>query len=219
MVFQFENTRPEFSDADLLNDMRRVAEKTGIRVLTQRVYNINGSYTATTVKKRFGTWRAGVTAAGLEPGSVQDITKEELFDNLREVWMKLGRQPRAIEMAAPISLYSRDPYVRRFGGWLQAMKGFCDSADQDNPANSYAERAELGPSGPREPSLRLRFLVMRRDNFKCTSCGNSPARNHDTILHIDHIIAWSKGGKTIEKNLRTLCSDCNLGKSDLAAFE
>ncbi|MBE7422767.1 MAG: HNH endonuclease [Zoogloeaceae bacterium] len=27
-------------------------------------------------------------------------------------------------------------------------------------------------------------------------------------------MAWSKGGNTVLKNLQTLCSVCNLGKSD-----
>jgi len=31
---------------------------------------------------------------------------------------------------------------------------------------------------------------------------------------VDHITAWSNGGETILENLQTLCSDCNLGKSN-----
>lgn len=31
---------------------------------------------------------------------------------------------------------------------------------------------------------------------------------------VDHIIPVAKGGKTVPKNLRTLCNVCNLGKSD-----
>jgi 5-methylcytosine-specific restriction endonuclease McrA len=29
---------------------------------------------------------------------------------------------------------------------------------------------------------------------------------------VDHIVAFSRGGKTREDNLRTLCADCNKGK-------
>ena len=35
------------------------------------------------------------------------------------------------------------------------------------------------------------------------------------ILHVDHIKAWAKGGETVLENLQTLCSVCNIGKSDL----
>lgn len=64
----------------------------------------------------------------------------------------------------------------------------------------------------REPSMKLRFEILKRDNFKCCACGASPAKDPAVELHIDHIIPWSKGGETIEDNLQTLCSICNFGK-------
>lgn len=66
----------------------------------------------------------------------------------------------------------------------------------------------------RDVSLQLRYLILKRDNFKCCACGASPAKDPSVELHIDHIIPWSKGGETVEENLQTLCSKCNLGKSD-----
>lgn len=33
-------------------------------------------------------------------------------------------------------------------------------------------------------------------------------------MHADHIVAWSKGGKTIPENCQMLCRDCNLKKSN-----
>lgn len=66
----------------------------------------------------------------------------------------------------------------------------------------------------RDPSTRLRFEVLARDRFTCRFCGASPTKDPEVSLHIDHIIPWSKGGKTTLENLQTLCSKCNLGKSD-----
>jgi hypothetical protein len=66
----------------------------------------------------------------------------------------------------------------------------------------------------RDASVKLRFDVFKRDNFKCCICGASPAKDVNVELHIDHIIPWSKGGETEIDNLQTLCSRCNLGKSD-----
>ena len=63
-------------------------------------------------------------------------------------------------------------------------------------------------------SDKLRYQVLKRDNFKCCACGASPAKDPAVELHIDHIIPWSKGGETTIENLQTLCSKCNLGKSD-----
>lgn len=66
----------------------------------------------------------------------------------------------------------------------------------------------------RDASVKLRFDVFKRDNFKCCICGASPAKDVSIELHIDHIIPWSKGGETEIDNLQTLCSRCNIGKSD-----
>ncbi len=59
----------------------------------------------------------------------------------------------------------------------------------------------------------LRYEVMKRDGFRCVLCGRSAIEDH-VRLHVDHIRPVSKGGKTEMSNLRTLCQDCNLGKSD-----
>ena len=58
----------------------------------------------------------------------------------------------------------------------------------------------------------LRYDVMRRDGFRCVLCGRTV--NDGIKLHVDHIMPIAKGGKTVKSNLRTLCHECNLGKSD-----
>lgn len=53
---------------------------------------------------------------------------------------------------------------------------------------------------------KVRWKVWERDDFTCQKCGSR--RN----LHVDHIFPESKGGKTILKNLQTLCANCNIKK-------
>lgn len=60
-------------------------------------------------------------------------------------------------------------------------------------------------------TLSLRYKILQRDKFRCKACG---ARAGDTELNIDHILPVSKGGKTTEDNLQTLCINCNMGKSN-----
>lgn len=59
---------------------------------------------------------------------------------------------------------------------------------------------------------RLRHIVLERDKFRCQDCGASPSTG--AVLEVDHTIPVSKGGTNDMSNLRTLCSDCNRGKSD-----
>ena len=59
---------------------------------------------------------------------------------------------------------------------------------------------------------KLRYTILKRDHYRCQICGRSA---QDGIkLHVDHIKPIAKGGLTIESNLRTLCENCNWGKSD-----
>jgi 5-methylcytosine-specific restriction endonuclease McrA len=58
----------------------------------------------------------------------------------------------------------------------------------------------------------IRWQVFQRDNWKCVSCGRSAA--NDVILHVDHIVPRSKGGKDELDNYQTLCHICNIGKSN-----
>jgi hypothetical protein len=57
-----------------------------------------------------------------------------------------------------------------------------------------------------------RYDIMKRDGFKCCICG---AKATDGVrLEVDHIMPVSKGGKSTDDNLQTLCERCNKGKRD-----
>lgn len=76
------------------------------------------------------------------------------------------------------------------------------------------EHQEVGPGrrsgrGSRTISPSLRFEVFRRDAFTCQYCGR---RAPEVVLHVDHVTPWARNGPTTLENLRTACSDCNLGK-------
>jgi len=58
----------------------------------------------------------------------------------------------------------------------------------------------------------IRWQVFQRDNWKCVACGRNAS--NDVILHVDHIIPRSKGGKDELGNYQTLCHICNIGKSN-----
>ena len=78
------------------------------------------------------------------------------------------------------------------------------------------KKAPIQEGDKREIRLGLRYAVLKRDRFRCVICGRSPATTLGVILHVDHIVAWSRGGKTVVENLRSTCEDCNLGKGSKA---
>ena len=61
---------------------------------------------------------------------------------------------------------------------------------------------------------KLRESIKKRDDFTCCNCGNSTYAEPNLLLEIDHIIPVSKGGRTVESNLQTLCWKCNRTKSN-----
>jgi len=131
------------------------------------------------------------------------------------VWEHYGRQPRLSEMAQPPSAISGDTYRRRFRSWTKALEHFVASANSLEKLAPFTNPALASERPRREPSLRLRFYVLKRDNFSCRACGASPALRPGLSLHLDHIKPWSQGGETVEANLQTLCEPCNLGKSNV----
>jgi len=206
------------SDEELIADLRRVAATLGTNAVTGEQYESFGAYHRTTLQRRFGSWNGALVQAGLKVSLRQDYADEELFENILSVWQHYGRQPRIAEMYRSPSRISDSPYKRRFGSWMKALKAFVEYANGTN-VELREGRVEVAPGNyhktGRYPSVRLRWRVLQRDNFKCCKCGRSPAITPGVELHVDHIHPWSEDGPTIFENLQTLCSDCNLGKSNL----
>jgi hypothetical protein len=203
------------TDEDLLSDLRRVASASATGLVSQPIYRKLGQYDERNISRRFGTWNKALAAAGLRLSNEVDIPDERLFENLLNLWQHFGRQPRRRDLTHPSSTISQSPYMRRFGSRKTALEAFVSFANSSGDAVYLSSKQHPSlPDTGRDPSLRLRYQVLKRDNFKCQHCGRSPAKEPGVELHIDHVIPWSKCGKTAIGNLRTLCSGCNLGKSN-----
>lgn len=225
---------------ELLDDIRRVALMLHKESISSHEYNMYGLFSSSTCFKRFISWNDALKQAGLQPFIItpgKRIDDEVLLKEIERVWIKLGRQPTSSDIKAGVSNFSLHAYAQHFGGWRGALQSFIqyieepasDKADSDNSFSDFNckqqnsgfalhyknKSSEFRHKTPRSVNYRLRFKVMQRDNFKCCLCGNSPAKNPNIELHVDHIIPWVKGGETVLENLQTLCSVCNLGKSDL----
>ena len=156
---------------------------------------------------------------------------DDYFENLLSVWTHYGRQPTCSEMDRGPSSIPSGAYVAKWGKWTNALVAFLERVNADTrQENSQAASARENPKAhrisgrhsrprqvtdddQREIKLGLRYEVLKRDRFRCVLCGLSPATHLGCVLHVDHLIPWSKGGMTVIENLRSLCATCNLGKS------
>ena len=108
--------------------------------------------------------------------------------------------------------------------------GKCEECEKEYPKKAYNQRFcsdecsiknyDSIKNCEREPQehdikwLKLRFIVLMRDNFTCKYCGRN-VKEDNIKIHVDHIVPKSKGGENIVTNLITSCEECNLGKRDI----
>lgn len=227
------------SDMTLLHDMYLVAKQLKVSSISTKDYAEYGKYSVQTILSRFSTWSEALTKANLEQTGFKIISDKDLFDEIERIWIKKGKQPTTTDIKNGLSKYSLNSYARRFGGWRRALEAFveyisgteaetgsfqpetetiiADDVSSDDSKNVGVIGTNKGKPhrASREINTQLRFKVLKRDNFKCCACGASPAKDPSVELHVDHIVPWAKGGETVTENLQTLCSKCNLGKSDL----
>lgn len=222
MKFKLEPYNRNTPSEQLIEDIRNVAKKIDKETVTISEYEKYGKFHPSTLQRRFGSWFKVLENAGLKDSrSRLNISDEDLFKNIEEIWSKLGRQPKYNEIKTPFSKYSAGTYENRFGSYLKALEKFVDyiNADSDEKEQESDEsiinkEQKIKHRTKREISDRLRFRILMRDGFTCKKCGRSPIKSMDVELHVDHIIPWSKGGETVPGNLETKCEKCNLGKGN-----
>lgn len=226
MKYQLKDFNRNVPDEDLLNDLKAVAENLGLDKITSRQYDsAGGKYTSGTMGVRFGSWNKALAKAGLNTVMKHNPSKLELFQNLEEVWIKLGRQPVFRDMKKPFSNFSALPYRTRFGTFRNALIAFVEfinstKSEEIEPfwreeiSNELPqkEETEYKHKTKRLPSDRLKVQVLMRDGNKCRLCGITLIGDN---IHFDHIKPWSKGGETVLENLQVLCDTHNLAKGNL----
>ena len=222
---------------DMIKDLQDVSVKLKKKTFTSNEYSQFGKYSKNVFFRKYESWNNALKAAGLIPfdhplggGEKNKVSEFSCLEEIERLWIDLGRQPTTTDIKNGCSKYSLHTFERRFGSWRKALEFFVaymngekeiDSSSQTEMVDSSTGKmnnsveAAIVHKTKRDIGLRMRFLVMQRDDFKCCLCGRSPATTPGLQLHIDHIKPWSKGGETLMENLQTLCFDCNLGKSNL----
>jgi Homing endonuclease associated repeat/HNH endonuclease len=225
MKFELEPNNRNVTNQELIDDLKRIAVELGKGKVTVKEYNEFGKFHSSTLAERFGGWNKAVELTGLEKSKKSKYTHEELFENLENVWIKLGRQPHHPDMKSPLSPIYGSIYERRFGTWRKALEAFVEYINTNVEETQILEKVEISHyldtqgkeivvkhTTKRIPSRRLEMQVIVRGNFTCSFCKRQfPADE----LHIDHIKPWSKGGETTLENLQILCAEHNLVKGNM----
>lgn len=225
MKFTLKSYNRNIPDEELIRDVIAVSKETGRNTVTIAEYDQHGKYHPSTLQRRFGSWFIVLENAGLKKSrSDLNISEKELYKNIEDIWIHLGRQPKYDEVKKPFSKYAAGTYDKRFGSWLKALEKFVEYINEgEEDSEDGLIDSSKGKNIPKEApkrktkrniSDRLRFTILMRDGFTCQSCGASPTKERGIELHVDHLVPWSKGGETEESNLQAKCKKCNLGKGN-----
>ena len=116
----------------------------------------------------------------------------------------LTRDPKVVIGIKQTLAYGRD-----------VMRAFEDSEAHQSTGQADAVPSEEWKAHERgKLTAGMRYLILKRDEFRCRLCGKSATDDNYVRLEVDHEVPISKWGRTVEGNLRTVCRDCNRGKSD-----
>lgn len=220
------------TNEQILQEIRQLSDKIDKGFLTYTDMKDELSISYDGLRKRFGSARKAIEAAGVNTSSAgKRYTDEQCFENLLSVWTHAGRQPRVKDMNHAPSEVGAKAYLHRYGTWMKALEAFVERTNAETSELSEIEIADVKakaatdkplrssctavkPEDVRDIRLGQRFRVLRRDSFKCVLCGNSPAVDPACVLHVDHILPFSRGGRTTDENLRSTCEKCNLGRGN-----
>ena len=112
-------------------------------------------------------------------------------------------------------------YFNRFGAAAhdpaKLEKRIVELLDDEDVTNQRGIYEYLLDGDARHLSIRAFTPKMARTAYErqkgvCPKCGKSFALE---AMQADHIMPWSKGGRTVAENCQMLCAECNRRKSDV----
>jgi 5-methylcytosine-specific restriction endonuclease McrA len=231
------NNTNKISRNTIIDELIKVAKHYNFTYFTRHDFDkISTECKGTAVLSEFGTWKNALSSLNvrLKPKKIDKnfILIADLFDEMKKIWDSLGHRPSKNEWDSMCPKYSYSTYKRRFGSWTNACLEFLEFIKHNNKKNNplhdnHSDNIQVTNKQEvikdimtskkavikkRDVPLKIRLKLLKRDYYRCVICGKSPSINRGVVLHVDHIIPYAKGGKTTQENLRTLCSECNLGK-------
>ena len=220
----------------MIDELEKAAKTFNYIEFGWRDFDKVAGISANVVKREFDGWKKALSALkkslnqkgmnlSLRPFAPNSIhSDKEMFEEMDRIWHKFGHRPSRNEWESSEPKISYNIYKQRFDGWQNACLKFIEHKMGGDilvddfvivtPEVHIGNKIEYKKENSRNVSPGLKVKILYRDNFRCVLCGKSPSTDFGTKLDIDHIVPFSKGGKSTLENLQTLCKDCNLGKSD-----
>jgi hypothetical protein len=196
-----------YDEGTIVAELQRLAGALGKQNVSAQDLAAHGRVKYHMVVNHFGSLRRALEAAKLKPSRCTKATDEELLKMVVELWTitarETGRRPSTgdlLRFGIPVSAAT---IINRFGTWKKALIEAAKTVS-DKPVE-----IQKTPRKRRPIALSRRFLVLKRDQYRCRICNRA-----GVALEVDHILPLNLGGSDSLDNLQTACLDCNRGKSD-----
>ncbi len=119
----------------IIQEIRRIATELGTGSLSRSQFKSKSGISEWQIYKHFDSWNEAVEAAGLTPIDVSRIDDEELFREMRNVFVKFGGVCSRMKFDK-LCKYSADVYKKRFGKWnntLLEFRGWLEASKETFP--------------------------------------------------------------------------------------
>lgn len=175
---------PRYTDEDLLEEIRRVADVAGADgAPSLQDFRNHSDIADTTVLRRFDSWNAAVAKAGFEPNDPQKrIPTEDLITELQRLRDEVGRAPTIEEMKYR-GEYWPSTYKNRFGSWADTLDAAFDDIDADDV---YSSRTAANPEDPGTPGPHVSGETLLEDLRALADDLGEPPRFKEMVEHGDH---------------------------------
>lgn len=209
---------PTVTKQEIVESLQSFAKEKSIETFTHKQYDSWSKRVlcSSQISVRFGGWPKAMEKAGFSPRWNPTKNPIDMVENFMDCWELHDDCPTEkvlIEYLKKIdSKYYVNIYKRYFGGLRRLAKRVSDFHAKKISQKQLVEKYEPAKArrGPIPQSLR--YEVLKRDGYKCQCCGRTP-KEDGVKLEVDHILAVALGGTDDPTNLRSLCEDCNKGKS------
>lgn len=169
----------------VLESIRELGAELG-RPPTAQEMDTDGTCIAKTVARHFGSWNAGLRAAGFEVHLQSGIHSDDLLAAIHDLHEQIGRVPTWMDNRRH-GRHSVTTYHERFGNWDAALEAAGleppdpPSVDPETPVRYY---------GPERAAQRRRVLA--RDRYTCRTPGCTTSRvdhydQFDCDLCVHHV--------------------------------
>ncbi len=112
--------KQQYSIADLINDITRVANESPGQKLSVSLYKSKGKYAFSTVEKRFGSWKHIVSQAGLKQFPI--YTENDYLEDIKQVANQFANSQLTYSLYKKHGKFTRYAIIHKLGSWRNAIQ-------------------------------------------------------------------------------------------------